>query len=94
MYFFYGLTCKRMADIQKLSKQISFSELVYYFKGNSGANNSIGLKGPLGLFNNIKDGCINIKKTEENQKEIKLDLNEITKRKWEHKSEEQKSVID
>ena len=59
-----------MADIQKISKQISFSELVYYFKGNSGAINSFGLKGPLGLFNNIKDGCINIKKLKKTKRKL------------------------
>ena len=31
-------------------------------------------KDPLGLFNNIKDGYINIAKAEENQKEFKSDV--------------------
>ena len=77
-----------MAEIQKLNNQIDFNNLIYYFKGKSAPKNVIGFKGWLGLFNSIKDGYINIKKAEENQKELRLDLNEKTKGKCEHKSEE------
>ena len=48
-------------------------------------------KGPLTLYNYIKNGYINITKAEEIQE--KSDLNEITKEKSKRKSEEQKSAI-
>ena len=53
-------------------------------------------KGPLMLYNYIKNGYINITKTEEFQEKFKSDLNEITKKNWsanQKKSEEQKSAI-
>ena len=37
-------------------------------------------KGPLMLYNYIKNGYINITKTEEFQEKFKSDLNEITKK--------------
>ena len=45
-------------------------------------------KGPLMLYNYIKNGYINITKTEEFQEKFKSDLNEITKKKLKRKSEE------
>ena len=91
---FDGLTSEKMAEIQKLNNQIDFNNLIYYFRGKKARKNVTGFKGWLGLFNSIKDGYINIKKAEENEKELRSDLNEKTKGKWEHKSEEQKSVIE
>ena len=45
-------------------------------------------KGPLILYNYIKNGYINIPKAEEIQEKFKSDLNEITKEKSKRKSEE------
>ena len=44
--------------------------------------------GWLGIIRKIKDGSIDLEIAKENFK--KSDLSEITKGKWEHKSEEQK----
>ena len=52
------LANERMGEIQNLSKQIHFNNLVYYFKGESGTKYFISFKGPLALYKNIKDGYI------------------------------------
>ena len=60
-----------MAEIRKLRKQLSFNNnLIYCFKGKGIPKSFIGFKGPLGLFSNINVGYINIKKSEENQKNL------------------------
>ena len=46
------------------------------------------LNGWLGIIRKIKDGSIDLEIAKENLK--KSNLSEITKGKWEHKSEEQK----
>ena len=55
-----------MGDIQILSKQIDFNNLICYFKVESGSRDFINFKGPLALFGNIKNGCITLEKAEEN----------------------------
>ena len=57
-----------MGKIQDLSKQISFSNLIYYFKSNSNPKNFISFKGPLGFYRNIKDIYTTVEKAEESQK--------------------------
>ena len=49
---------------------------------------------PFGLIKKIKDGSIDLKKAKENQGKFKLNLNETIRKKWEHKSEEQKNTIN
>ena len=36
-----------MGEIQNLSKQTDFTNLIYYFKGESGSNYLISFKGPV-----------------------------------------------
>ena len=48
-----------MSEIQHLSKQISLNNLTYYFKGEIGPKIFIIFKGPLGIYENIKESCQN-----------------------------------
>ena len=86
---FEELANKRIHEIQNLSKQIDFNNIIYYFKGESAPKNFIGLKGPLAFYKNIKDGYMTLENTAETQKEFKS--LKILKRR--NKSEEQKSAI-
>ena len=68
-----------MEEIQYLSKQIDFNNLSYYYKSKNDPNNCIGFIGPLSFYRSIKEGNRTLEKSEEQQKEIKLELNEIVK---------------
>ena len=74
-----------MNEIRNLSKQINLNNWIYYFKGKTDPKTFISFKFPLVIYKNIKDGCTRLEKAEKK--------NEIVKRKWHHKSEEQKSAI-
>ena len=69
-----------MDEIQKISDQIDFNDLTYYFTvPNLAAIKVIGFRGgPLYIYNEIKNGNISIKKVEKYQKKIKSSLSEIT----------------
>ena len=45
---------ERIDEIQNLSKQIDFNNLIYSFKGESSPKNFINFKGPLIFYKNIK----------------------------------------
>ena len=68
-----------IGEIQNLSKQINFNNLIYNFKGKNGPKSFIGFKGPLGFYKNIKDGYTTLEKAEESQKNFKSDINQIVK---------------
>ena len=54
-----------MGEIQNLSKQIDFHNLIYYFKSENGAENFISFKGPPAFYENKKKGYITLEKAEE-----------------------------
>ena len=60
-----------MGEIQSLSTQINFNNLIYYFKRNSDQKQFIGFKGSLGFYKYIKDGYLTTEKAEENKKKKK-----------------------
>ena len=64
---FEEVSYETMGCIQNLSKQIDFNDLIYYFQGKSGPKNFINFKGPLGFYENKKDGYITLEKAEENK---------------------------
>ena len=45
--FFEEVASERIDEIQNLSKQNDFNNLIYYFKGERAPENFIGFKGPL-----------------------------------------------
>ena len=55
-----------MGEIQSLSTQINFNNLIYYFKSSSDQKKFMGFKGSLGFYKYIKDGYLTIEKAEEN----------------------------
>ena len=62
-----------------MSKQIDFNNLTYYFKDyNIAPVNSISFKVPLNVYNDTKNSSVSIEKIEEDQKQFKSKLNEIT----------------
>ena len=88
---FEELANKRIDEIKNLSKQIDFNNLNHYFRSKSALKNFIGFKGPLGFYENIKEGYTILKNAGEKQKEFKSDINEIIK--GGKKSKEQKIAI-
>ena len=63
-----------MCEIQNLSKQTNFNNLIYYFKGQSGPKDFIGFNTLttneqfFQLFIKIKDDYTTLEKAEEKQK--------------------------
>ena len=79
-----------MNEIKDSSKQIDLNNLTCYFKNKSiSPINVIGFKVPLHLYGDIFDGNIELAKAEEDQKQFKLDLNEIKKENPKKTSEDQ-----
>ena len=63
---------ERMYEIQKMSHKINFNNLTYYFRSSNLAPiNFIGFRGPMHIYNEIKNGNVSIKKAEEDQKKFK-----------------------
>ena len=70
--FFDELLNKRMGEIQKKSDEINFNDLTYYFPSpNIAPIKFIGFRGPLNIYNEMKNGNISIKNVEEYQKNLK-----------------------
>ena len=64
---FEELANEKIDEIQNLSKQIDFNNLIYYFQGESGPRNFIG--SPLNFCKNVKIyGYTPLEKAEENKK--------------------------
>ena len=75
------LSHERIGEIYKMSKQIDFNNLTYYFKDqNIDPINFINFNSPIHIYNKIKYGNIPIQKFEEDQKQFKSKLNEATAR--------------
>ena len=86
------LANRRIEEMQDLNKQIDFSNLIYYYKGNTAPKMFVSYNDPLRLFKNIKQGNITLEKAGEEQKEFKSKLNKIVKGR--KKSEEQIGAIN
>ena len=68
-----------MDEMQKIVKEIDFNNLTYSFKGpNITQINFIRVRSLLHIFKEIKNGNILLQNTEEEQKQFKSKLNEIT----------------
>ena len=86
---------KQMNEIKGLSRQIDFNNSTYQFKSKSiSPINFIGFKAPLHLYRDIFDGNIILAKAEENQKQFKSDLNEMTRGNTQKKSVDQIKTIE
>ena len=73
---FEKLSNKRMSEIQDIAKQIDFNNLTYYLKSpNLASINFIGFRGPMYVYNEIKNGNMSMENIEQDQKQFKSDLN-------------------
>ena len=85
---------EKNGEIQKASKDIDFNNLVHYFKGPDIVRiNFIRFKGPLHIFNEIKNSNISLKKVED-QKNFKSSLGEIISGDPKYKSDSQSNAIN
>ena len=92
---FDKLSYERMSEIKDLSRQIDLNNLTYYFKNKSVSPiNFTGFKASLHLYRDIFDGNIELEKAEEDQKQFKLDLNEVTKGNPKKQSKDQIKTIE
>ena len=91
---FNELSNKRIGEVYNISKEINFNNLTYHFKGsNTAPINFIDFRGPMHIYNEIKNVNISIEKTEEDQKQFKSQLNEITTVNPKHRSKDQLKAI-
>ena len=91
---FNELSNKRIGEVYNISKEINFNNLTYHFKGsNTAPINFIDFRGPMHIYNEIKNGNISIEKIEEDQKQFKSQLNEITTLNPKHRSKDQLNAI-
>ena len=68
---FDELSKERIGEIYSISKQIDFKNLVYYFKSKDITTiNFLGFRGPMHVYNSIKNGNTSIEKTRRRSKSI------------------------
>ena len=73
------LLAEKIDKIECMSKQIYFNNLAYYFKSpNLAPVNFIEFRGPLNIYEKIKNGDISLEKAKD-QSKFKSNLNEITR---------------
>ena len=69
-----------MSEINNLGRQTDLNNLTYYFQDKIVSPvNFIGFKAPLHLYRDTFDVNIELAKAEEEQKQFKIDLNEIAR---------------
>ena len=92
---FDELSHERMSKIKDSSRQVDLNNLTCYFKNKSiSPINVIGFKAPLHLYGDIFDGNIELAKAEEDQNQLKFNLNEIKKGNPKKTSEDQIKTIE
>ena len=86
---FNELYNERIGEIYNVSKEINFNNLAYHFKdSNTAPINFIDFNGPTHIYDEIKNGNISTSKIEEDQKQFKSKINEITTGNLKHKSKD------
>ena len=91
---FNELSNEKIGEIYNISKEIDFINLTYHFKdSNTAPINFIEFRDPMYIYNEIKSSNISIAKIEEDQKQFKSKLNEITPGNRKHKSKDQLDTI-
>ena len=87
---FNELYNERIGEIYNVSKEINFNNLAYHFKdSNTAPINFIDFDGSMHIYDEIKNGNISTAKIEEDQKQFKSKINEITTGNLKHKSKDQ-----
>ena len=90
---FDKLVNEKMFEINKLSEGIDFNNLTYYYKSKCAPKYFVCFKGPLIIYNDVKNGWIILQKEEKIQEELRSELNEILKGNLNYKSNDQISTI-
>ena len=83
-----------MFEINKLIEVIDFNNLTYYYTGKSAPKYFDRFKGPLIIYNDIKNGQVSLQKEEKIQEEFRFESNKILKGYPNYKSEDQVSTIE
>ena len=78
-----------MFEINKLSKIIAFNSLTYSYTSKNAAKYFVRFKGPLIIYNDIKNGRIGLQKVEKIREEFRSELNTILKGNPNYKSKDQ-----
>ena len=84
---------ERTSEVQKISDEINYDDLIYYFKRPSSPVSFNEYEDPSDLHDKIKNGDKTIQAAEEEQTRIKSRLGEITSGNPEHKSTNQSYAI-
>ena len=84
---------ERIDQILKVSREISYGNLVYDFKGPTPSINFAIFGGPMGTYNQLKNGDKTLQQVEKEQEDFWKYLNEIVAGNPKHKSEKQSYVI-
>ena len=81
---------KRMDEMLEMSREINFNNLIYKFKtpGISSIH-FINFKGPMHIYNQLKNGDITLSQLEEDQGKFKSELGQITSGNPKNKEENQ-----
>ena len=91
---FDDLSKERIGEICNASKQIDFNNLTYKFKDeNLDPIHFIDFKGPLHIYNNMKNGNTSITKKEEDEKQFKSHLGAIATGNTNYRSKDQLDAI-
>ena len=85
---------ERMDKILEMSTEISYSNLVYDFKGSTPSINFAIFGFPMYTYTQLKNGEKTLQQVEEEQKCFKKNLNEITLGNPKHKSEKRSYTIE
>ena len=84
---------ERTSEVQKISDEINYDDLIYYFKRPSSPVSFNEYEDPSDLHDKIENGDKTIQAAEEEQTRIKSRLGEITSGNPEHKSTNQSYAI-
>ena len=84
---------ERTSEVQKITDEINYDDLIYYFKRPSSPVSFNEYEDPSDLHDKIKNGDKTTQAAEEQQTRIKSRLGEITSGNPEHKSTNQSYAI-
>ena len=82
-----------MDEIIEMRGKINYSRLIYDFKGPTPPIDFAKFKGPIYIYDNMKDVKKTLKQGEKQQKDFKKELNEIISGNAKYKSDSQVYVI-
>ena len=68
-----------MDEILEISREVNFNNLIYHFKGQSSLISFIEFGGLMYTYNQLKNDDKTLRQVEEDQKEFRSKLNEVTR---------------